>query len=131
MISPPKIQVRFTDLDLMGHVNNSVYLSYFEYARVYYFNNLLGKDWDWKKNGCLVVRNEIDYHKSILLNDEPTVIVSLVDIGRKSFTIDYEIKVKHVLTTTGKTTLVCYDSELGITMEVSPEWRDALNRLKK
>ncbi|MFN6015692.1 MAG: hypothetical protein ACK47F_13470, partial [Flavobacteriales bacterium] len=29
MMTPAKIQVRFTDLDVLGHVNNNVYLSYF------------------------------------------------------------------------------------------------------
>lgn len=49
MIKPVEIQVRFADLDVMGHVNNSVYLSYFEMARVHYFGELLGYNWIGKR----------------------------------------------------------------------------------
>ena len=42
MIEPVQIQIRFADIDAMGHVNNAVYLSYFEFTRVHYFSELLG-----------------------------------------------------------------------------------------
>ena len=48
MIQPANIQVRFSDLDVLGHVNNTIYFSYFELARVHYFRELLGIDWDWQ-----------------------------------------------------------------------------------
>ena len=61
MISPAQIQIRFADIDVMGHVNNAVYLSYFEMARVHYFKQILGEEWDWNSDGILLARNEIDY----------------------------------------------------------------------
>ncbi|MBP6731369.1 MAG: thioesterase family protein, partial [Chitinophagales bacterium] len=33
-----KLDIRWSDMDEMRHVNNAVYLTYFEQARVYYFN---------------------------------------------------------------------------------------------
>ena len=36
------ITVMFRDLDALGHVNNAVYLSYFEQARIGYGLRLLG-----------------------------------------------------------------------------------------
>lgn len=130
MITPAKIQVRFADLDTMGHVNNSVYLSYFEYARVHYFNELLGKGWDWKKFGVLVAKNEISYLKPVLLNDEPHVEVLLDSIGMKSFSLAYEIHVNGELTTTGKSIMVCFDASMQTTTEISEEWKAALEKLR-
>lgn len=121
-----KIQVRFSDLDVMGHVNNSVYLSYFEYARVQYFGRLLGENWDWQKNGVLLVRNEIDYHKPVLLTDTPEVYIFVDSVGSKSFTLSYEIKVKDVVTTTGKSVLVCFDASKNTTIEVPSDMREIL-----
>src|SRR6266699_3899300 len=34
------VQIRFRDLDPLAHVNNTVYFTYFEEARSYYFNQL-------------------------------------------------------------------------------------------
>jgi acyl-CoA thioester hydrolase len=53
-----KLQVRFNDLDMAGHVHNSEYLNYFEIGRIDFFNQVIAKDWDWKKQGILVARNE-------------------------------------------------------------------------
>ena len=36
------IQIRWRDLDALGHVNNAVYLTYFELARLTYIRALLG-----------------------------------------------------------------------------------------
>ncbi len=61
MMTPAKIQVRFTDLDVLGHVNNNVYLSYFEMTRVHYFKELLGENWDWRKFGIVLVKNDLGW----------------------------------------------------------------------
>ena len=129
MISPAKIQVRFADLDVMGHVNNSVYLSYFEMTRVHYFKELVGTRWDWRKEGVLLVRNEIDYLKPILLNDEPEVYMSLEKIGEKSISLLYEIKINHEVYTKGRSVLVCFNSVEGKTIPVPKAMAEALGKL--
>lgn len=115
----------------MGHVNNSVYLSYFEYARVYYFNQLLGNDWDWEKHSVLVVKNEVVYIRPVHIQDEPTVEILLESIGTKSFTLAYNVYVKNDVVTTGKSTLVCFDISKQQTVEVSESWKKALLNLKE
>jgi len=131
MMKPARIHVRFSDLDVLGHVNNSIYLSYFEIGRVHYFAQLLGKDWDWQKNGVLLVKNEVEYHKPILLHDEPFVHVFTDQIGTKSFTLSYEIRVNDQLYSTGKSVLVCFDASQNATIEVSSVMKEALERLKR
>lgn len=129
MISPAKIQVRFADLDVMGHVNNAVYLSYFEMTRVHYFKQLVGSNWDWRKEGVILVRNEIDYLKPILLNDKPEIYMSLEKIGEKSISLLYEIKVNDEIYTKGRSVLVCFNSEQGKTIQVPKAMAEALNRI--
>lgn len=131
MVSPAKIQVRFADLDVMEHVNNAVYLSYFEMARVHYFREILGTEWDWKANGVLIVRNEIDYIQPILLNDEPEIHVFLHKIGSKSIHLKYEVWAKGTLRTTGASIMVSFDATKMQTTEVPLAMREALNRLEK
>lgn len=131
MIQPAKIQVRFSDLDVMGHVNNSVYLSYFEMARVTYFTPLMGNNWDWKKNGVILRKNEVEYHVPILLHDEPEISIYTLQIGNKSFTLGYELRVKDKIYTTGSSILVCYDSENNKTIEIPFQMKVALESLKR
>ena len=42
------IQIRFKDVDALGHVNNANHLSYFEYARIRFFDDLIGTEIDWE-----------------------------------------------------------------------------------
>ncbi|MCR9173585.1 MAG: acyl-CoA thioesterase [bacterium] len=130
-MKPARIHVRFSDLDVLGHVNNSIYLSYFEIARVHYFAQLLGTEWDWSKNGVILVKNEVEYHKPILLHDAPLVHMYLDHIGEKSFTLSYEIKVGDTLHTTGKSVLVCFDSSKHATIPIDPVMKEALNQLNR
>lgn len=80
-----KIQVRFADIDVMGHVNNAVYLSYFEMARVLIFSKLLGADWDWNQYGVLLRKNEIEYLKPVTLNEQPIISLKNRKVRNEEF----------------------------------------------
>jgi len=131
MIEPFKVQVRFSDLDVLGHVNNSVYLTYFEAARVYYFKHLLKTDWDWSVDSVVLVKNEVEYIRPILLRDVPEVEIYTKHIGSKSFTFGYNIRVNDVLYSTGSSTLVAYDVKTQGTVQIKPSMREVLEKLKK
>ncbi len=130
-IQPARIHVRFSDLDVLGHVNNSVYLTYFETARIHYFGILLGKQWDWKKDGVILVKNEVEYHRPIVLHDQPMIEVTLREIGNKSFTLTYYVRVDDEICATGLSTLVGFDSEIQQTIPIPQKMREALHHLKK
>lgn len=131
MIEPFKVQVRFADLDVLGHVNNSVYLTYFESARVHYFKHLLGTDWDWTKDSVVLVKNEVEYIRPVLLHDVPEIEVYTKHIGTKSYTFGYYVRVNGKLHSTGSSTLVAYDVNTQKTTEIKPEMIDVLRKLEK
>lgn len=129
MIAPARIHVRFSDLDILGHVNNSIYLSYFEIARVHVFGELLGYDWDWKRYTVVLVKNEVEYIKPVHLHDEVYVHVFTQHIGEKSFTLRYELRVKEELRTTGSSVLVAWDAKENKSMILVDEMKNALQAL--
>jgi acyl-CoA thioester hydrolase len=131
MIEPAKIQVRFADLDILGHVNNTIYLSYMEMARIHYFNKLLGENWDWQSFGMIIVKNEVEYIKSIRLNDEPLIHVYTEAIGNKSFTLIYEFYVRESLYTKGRSVQACFDAKVGETIVIPEQLKSSLEKLKR
>ncbi len=105
------IPIRFADIDAFGHVNNAIYLTYFEIARSVYWKEII--QWDWNSVGIIIRRSEIEYLKPITLTDEIYAYVRTSRIGNSSFDIDY-ILVKKVIggeeiCTTGQTQCVTYD----------------------
>ena len=130
MIQPAKIQVRFSDLDVLGHVNNNIYFSYFELARVHYFSELLGIDWDWRQHGIVLVKNEAEYIKSVLISHTPEVRIITENIGTKSFTLSYELTVNGEVFVKGRSVQVCYNAETQQTIAVPEEMKSALMKLQ-
>ena len=131
MIEPFKVQVRFSDLDVLGQVNNSVYLTYFESTRVYYFTHLLGTDWDWTTDSVVLVKNEVEYMRPILLHDVPEIEMYTSHIGTKSFTFAYNIRVNDVLYSKGTSTLVAYDVDTQSTVLIQPSMLEVIKKLKQ
>src|SRR5688572_21213734 len=103
-----KIQIRFADVDMGGHVHNAAYLHYFESARMMFFVDALGAGWDWKKEGFVVKKNVVEYHIPVYLTDEIRVEVNATHIGEKSFTLSYHVFDKaNNLKTNGESVIVC------------------------
>ncbi|MFM7595205.1 MAG: acyl-CoA thioesterase [Flavobacteriales bacterium] len=129
-ISPYRVQVRFSDIDFLGHVNNVAYFSYFEMARIHYFHPILGPSWDWMEQGVVLVTNQATYLNPIRLHDQPTITVSVTEIGTKSFTLAYQVFVGTNLCATGSSKLVCFNSNTQQTIEIPTPMKHALNTLR-
>jgi acyl-CoA thioester hydrolase len=85
------IQIRFKDIDALGHVNNANHLSYLEYARIDFFKTVIGSNINWAEEGLILARIEIDYKMPILLTDNVFVETWCSRLGTKSFDLDYRI----------------------------------------
>jgi acyl-CoA thioester hydrolase len=77
-----RIEPRWTDLDPVGHVNNSVFLVYAEEARNRFLHTALPDAW----NSIVVVHNAIVYHHPVVQSDLLEVSSAVEAIGATSFT---------------------------------------------
>ena len=119
------ISIRFSDMDAYGHVNNAVYLTYFEIARSNYWRDII--EWDWGKNGIILGRSEINYLKPLTLNDNIACYVRTTRIGNSSFDVMH-VLVKltpdgEEICTTGKTVCISYDYSINKSVKIPPEQR--------
>lgn len=105
------IPIRFADIDAFGHVNNAVYLTYFEIARSVYCKEVI--QWNWNSAGIIIRKNEIEYLKPIQLSDEIFAYVRTSRVGESSFDIDYVLVKKangdEEICTKGTTQCVTFD----------------------
>jgi len=91
MNSRTKIEIRFSDIDMAGHVHNGKYLCFFEQGRMDFLSKLTGQNWNWRKKGLILGRNEVDYLVPIYLKDEVYVNTTCDHVGNKSFTLSYQV----------------------------------------
>jgi acyl-CoA thioester hydrolase len=85
-----KLQLRYRDLDSLGHVNNAVFLSYFEIGRIGLFR-LNSNDYNVDSINFVIAHMEIDFLKTLHLFDAVILRTRIVKVGRTSFTFDHEI----------------------------------------
>jgi acyl-CoA thioester hydrolase len=134
------IQVRWRDLDALGHVNNAVYLTYFELARLGYIRALLGEAAEIDPRTLLPVDFQFIlaevtccYRSPATLRDRPAVTIWVSRVGRKSFVFEYRItdEVTGRLIAEGCSTQVWYDYAAGESRVIPKEIATQMERLQK
>lgn len=126
------IEVRFADVDAFGHVNNAKYLTYFEQARVKYFNDIVDWTYDWSKEGIILAKADIDFIKPIHFRDEITVFTRTSRLGNKSFDLQYQIMSykdgEEILMSDCTTVMVAFDYVHKKSIAIPEEWKQALRK---
>jgi acyl-CoA thioester hydrolase len=111
-----KVQVRFSETDMYGHVNNTKVFAYFEYARIEYFK-ALGFDFasqSGEKNMLVVADIQCDYLKEVFFDEMLTIYVKTASLGTSSMDLHYLVKnEKEEVCYTGRGTLVQLNYETG------------------
>jgi acyl-CoA thioester hydrolase len=129
------IQIRFVDIDKLGHVNNATILTYLETARVAYFNKVIGRENDWFGRGLILAHSEIDYLQPVYQDDEIIVHTRTSRIGNKSFTVENLLMrvdgKKEVLLAYATGVLVCMNYHEKLTVQIPEEWKEKLRRFDK
>ena len=130
------IEIRFADIDAFGHVKNAIFLTYFEQARVSYFDQVLGWDYDWSKEGVIVARSEIDYILPVHFRDTVVVYTGCNRIGNKSFDVSYQLfkvdeRGKETLMADGITVMVAFDYVNRRSIEVPENWKAMLIKFEE
>ena len=113
--------VRFRDVDAMGHVNNAVFLTYLEEARIAYLLPF-GAD----VSNMILARVEIDFRAPLRTADELEIGVRPAGVGTKSFELEYELRCGETVAAEARTVIVSYDYASGRPVELPETWREAL-----
>lgn len=104
------IDVRFRDLDAIGHVNNAVYLTYFEMARIAYWLHVTRRT-EVKDLDMILARAEVDYRSPLAFGESIEVGVGCTSLGRTSFVLELDAHERSAgrLVAECRKTLVYYD----------------------
>jgi acyl-CoA thioester hydrolase len=118
-------QVRFRDLDPMGHVNNAVFLTYIEEARAALLAEV-GAATGLEDMNMIVARVEIDFRAPVRFGQEVEISVHASRFGTKSFDLDYELRVDGDVVAEAKSVQVAYDYSRREPVPLPAEWREKL-----
>ena len=121
-------EVRFADLDALGHLNNVAFLAFFESARVAYVQHMIpGHDPGFFGDlGSMVVETKITYRSPGRYGEAIETLLRPGSIGRSSFRCDFEMRVGKRVLADGYAVLVTFDRAAERPTEIPSVLRERL-----
>lgn len=125
------IQLRFNDIDALGHVNNTVYFSFYDLGKTSYFSQIRDANEslvDIVDFGVVIANIQVNFVLPIFPNEKIAVQTAVSEVGTKSFKLIQQVinvetnDVKCVC----QTVMVGYNLTSKTTQEISEEWKKAL-----
>ena len=98
------VQMRFTDIDMLGHLNNNVYLSFMDLAKVSYFSDVLPDGMNWHDIHAVVVHISCDFYSPSYFNESLEVWTTVTSVSTHSFKMEQRI----INATSGATKCIGY-----------------------
>ena len=117
------VQVRFRDTDAFGHVNNAVFFSYVELARVRYLLDVLEPETRFDRLPLILARAAVDFRSPIMFGADVTVDTRVERIGRTSFAMSHRMTADGRHAADVESVLVAYDYAAERPIQVPEEWR--------
>ncbi len=123
------VQIRFNDADALGHINNTVYFSFYDLGKSEYFNTIRGGALATQDIDIVVAHAEVDFLSPILLTDSVEVHTAVSSIGNKSFTLCQQIvdTNDNSVKCRCKTVMVGFDHNTHRAKPISDVWRKAIS----
>ena len=126
------VQVRMTDLDPFGHVNNSILVSYYDIGRLQYMEDVTGKAIDWNELESVLVHVRCDFMDSVRMNDAVFVGTKVVGLGSRSIKIQQHLFTEnpYCLKSTCYSVLSGFDKEKNCSKVIPEELKEKIRRFE-
>lgn len=126
------LQIRFTDIDVFGHVNNAIYAELFDTARYTFIKDVL-PDLDPKGKSIVLVHLETDFRKQILFTDRICVETWINKVGDRSVGMRQRIVNEDDGSVHAESygVLSTYDAALQQSFPMPEKWRKTLEDIKE
>lgn len=123
MVHITELRVRFGETDMAGHVNNAVYLSYLEEARIQFLHDAL----QLEGMPLILAQAQLNFRRQVFFPEQITVESGVSRFGRSSFDIVHKLyRPGHQLALDSVVTLVHFDYHTQKSASVPENWRQQL-----
>lgn len=122
------LRVRFSDVDVYGHVNNVEYFTFFQEGRIDFLTRLAGPVPGQDAHVSVVLAQmDVDYRRPILFRPEPYELQSwLTSVGRSSYVVESEILDGDEVLSRARAVLVAFDPATQRSAPMPQDYRDLL-----
>lgn len=123
------IQIRFNDVDAQGHVNNSIYFTFYDLGKTTYFQHVMAWNPEDIKVGAVIAHAEVDFLSPLRAHEPVAVQTAVSEVGNKSFNLMQRLinsdtqEVKCVCFSV----MVAFDVTTQQAVGIPEEWKEAFS----
>lgn len=127
------VQIRFNDIDILGHLNNTVYFSFYDTGKAYFYEHLMGGNMNWRKVESVIANIDCCYIHPIFFGEDISVFTRCMHVGDKSFRLQQVLVEKRTgqIKSACETVMVSFDPKSQTAVPLAKHWRDALEKEMK
>ncbi|MDP6846940.1 MAG: thioesterase family protein [Candidatus Poseidoniia archaeon] len=128
-----ELPVQWAEMDHFGHVNNTVFLRWFESARIAYFQHLWSEGPSSEAVGPILARMEIDYRLPLQYPDTVRCEATVTNLGNSSFRMAYRLFSEargDVIAAEGDSVVVMVDYRSGKSVPLTQKLRTAIEAVE-
>jgi acyl-CoA thioester hydrolase len=125
-----RVQLRWRDMDMLGHLNQSVYHELLEEGRIALIADLMGRVGGERIQGGYVLAHvDLNHHAEVRKDHEAVdIVVRVARVGTSSIELDHDVRLPDGrLAASGKSVLVAWDLAARTKRSLSEAERDALS----
>ncbi len=122
------LQIRFSDIDMLGHLNNNVYLQFLDLGKSLYFEAVMPGAISRRKVEIVVVNVNVDFLAPTYFGEPVAVYTQCTHIGDRSLQLEQRVVNTQTGQTKciGRTVMAGFDPETAQGAPISPAWVAAL-----
>lgn len=123
------VQLRFNDIDILGHLNNTVYFSLYDLAKARYMEAANEGAVNWQRVESVIANIDCAYIEQIHFGDKIRIFTRCIHMGEKSFTLQQMMVDEHDhVKSMCQTVMVSYDPDRRQAVPVTETWRRNVSR---
>ena len=121
------VQIRFNDIDMFGHLNNSVYLQFLDMGKYAYFRQFMTDTFGSEPTAPVVANINCDFLAPTKIDEKIEVLTAITDIADSSMILDQRIvNTRGDIKCSARTIMVNIDLATGRPTTVSDTWRQRI-----
>lgn len=127
------VEIRFNDIDILGHVNNTVYFSFYDTGKARFFEAIADWKIDWKCVETVIANVDCAYLAPLYFGQDLVVGTRCEAIHDRSFKLLQVIADAHTgeIKSACETIMVSFDAETQHSAPMPTRWRNALEKAIK
>lgn len=123
------LQMRFNDIDILGHLNNTVYFSFYDTGKAFYLEAINDGKMNWQRVESVIANVDCAFISPIYFAEPIEILTRCLSVGDKSLKIEQMLRNRETgqIKSLAHTVMVAFDPDTKKAVAVPKRWREGIS----